>query len=237
MLKISDYKRWCQYLNVDFYQSMKPLFEQYPHDKNCNRIFFDLKVDPNRWSIKIPSELSDYLYWYGYPIINYNAGICRDKDGRYIRIGKLLLRLGREDLLLTYSNSKQNTLKNIFNLKVVISRHPYDIIGMSTNRGWSSCLDLNDQRYQGKYVYSLIRLLGDGSLVAYLIRGNDLNIRNPICRSLIMNWNKFYVDDHVYGTSVPEFREFLDQFTIEANQFISQKSLGILSSAISSKSS
>ncbi len=133
-----------------------------------------------------------------------------------MRIGKLLNKLGEERLLQTYNRSKENTLKNVNDLQVVISRHPYDIIGMSTDRGWTTCHDLNDERYGGKHLRNITKNLRNGSLVAYVIRKSDRNINDPISRCLIENrYNGLGVDRHVYGTNVPGFVKFLDNWVKE----------------------
>ena len=214
---IGDYKNWSKFSNKDFYNEIGKYFKNFPdHDKNYNRIYFDLDIDPDRFKISIPLEISDYMRWYGYPIIDYERGVCQDKDGREIRIGRLFIKLGEEGLLQAYNNSKQNMLKNVKDLQVVISRHPYDIIGMSTNRGWTTCHDINDKRYKGHHLHGLKQSLISGSLIAYLIRKSDRNITNPISRCLLSAYNNtefrsksIYVDNHVYGTKVPEFLEFL----------------------------
>ncbi len=217
---ISDYKKWVGHFNNEFYKSMESIFKQYPdHDKNYNRIYFDLKVDPSKFEDRIPQEIKDYMGWYGYPILDWSKGICQDKDGRPIKIGRLFQKINRPDLLKSYNDSRNNLLKNIDNLQIVISRHPYDIIGMSTGRGWSTCLDVKDTRYGGKHLYGLTRLLKEGCLVAYLIRVGDRDIKNPISRVIIHNYGsnespRFSVDHHIYGTHIEEIIEFLNNWVL-----------------------
>lgn len=217
-VKVSDYRKWSKYANMDFYKDVESAFKDTKdHDKNFNRIYFDLKVDNDSFEIDIPQEISDWFNWFSMgndmEIVDYNKGICRDKDGREMRIGRLLNKYGEEGLLKTYNQSKTNTLKNVDDLQVVISRHPYDIIGMSTNRGWTTCHDLNDKRYGGEHLHGISNDLRDGVLVAYLIRKSDKNIKNPISRCLINNYyGRLSVDDHVYGTYVREFVEFLENW-------------------------
>ena len=214
MIKISDFKKWEQHFNYKFYEVIGDYFKKFKGDKRHNRIYFKLKVLPSK-NMSVPHEISDYMNWFGYPIIDYKKGLCEDKYGREIRIGKLFTDLGRQDLLKIYSESKQS-LKNTDNLLVVISRHPYDIIGMSTGRGWSTCHDLNDQKYGGKHLHGLKGDLGNKTLVAYLIRDNDLNINNPISRVVIRKswWDiNLYPDQKCYGTIVPEFQEFVNKWT------------------------
>lgn len=223
-ITVSDYKEWNKYCNTDFYNRMGEYFAKFEdHDKNYNRIYFDLKVNHDNFQIIIPQELSDFMRWNNYPILDYELGICRDRDGREIKIGKLLNRLGEERLLKTYNQSKTNTLKNINDLQIVISRHPYDIIGMSTGRGWTTCHDLNDRRYGGKHLHHLKNNLRNGVLIAYLIRKSDRNINNPISRCLIFNdaWrtngSSVHLDKNVYGTDVKEFTKFLRKFCKKYN--------------------
>lgn len=230
-VSISKYKDWVKFTDKNFYDKMGEFFQKFPdHDKNYNRIYFNLKINPDIFQVVVPQELQDFMGWYGYPILNYDKGICRDKDGREIKIGKLLTKLGEERLLKTYVDSKQNTLKKTDDLQVVISRHPYDIIGMSTNRGWTTCHDINDKRYGGKHLGGLKSDLQRGILIAYLIKKSDRNITKPICRCKIVSYyngsmpfdpcskRQLYIDNHSYGTNVPEFREFLIKWVYEYNQ-------------------
>ena len=218
-VKVSDYKNWSRYANLEFYKKMGGNFKKAEdHDKNFNRIYYDLKVDHDSFEVLIPEEISDWFRWFSMgndmEIIDYNRGLCRDKDGREMRIGRLLRKYGEDGLLKAYNQSKTNFLKNIDDLQVVISRHPYDIIGMSTNRGWTTCHDINDKRYGGDHLHGIRTSLNRGSLVAYLIRKKDRNIENPISRCLISSdFNgRVSVDRHVYGTRVKEFTDFLENW-------------------------
>ena len=224
-VSISDYKKWSKDTNKTFFNEMGEYFKNFSdHDKNYYRIYFDLEVNTDDFEVVIPDEITDFFTWFGpegpyktqMKIIDYNKGLCTDKEGRQMRIGKLLNKLGEEKLLQTYNRSKENTLKNVSDLQVVISRHPYDIIGMSTDRGWTTCHDLNDKRYDGKHLYNITRSLRRGTLAAYVIRKSDRNINDPISRCLIENrYNGLGVDHHVYGTNVPGFVKFLDNWVKE----------------------
>ncbi len=134
-------------------------------------------------------------------------------NGQSTRIGKVLEKLGRSDLLKVYAESKSMNLKKTDNLLVAICRHPYDIIGMSTGRGWSTCLDLHDKKYGGYHLNGLEGYLNRGCLMAYLIRDNDLNINNPISRLIIFNSsNILVIDNKMYGTIVPEMFKLVDNW-------------------------
>jgi hypothetical protein len=78
-----------------------------------------------------------------------------------------------------YANSHARAGKNIDNkLLVVISQLPHDIGSMSTNRGWTSCMNLDDGHHK-EDIYCEVAV---GSLVAYLIREEDKQIAHPIGR-------------------------------------------------------
>lgn len=216
MLKISEYKNYIGSYNFEFYNLMENFFKsQDVTDKRSNRIYYDLNIDPKNFKVCPPKELQDYFWWNNLRIIDYVKGLCVDEKGQEIKIGKLLNKRGEPSLIKLYSESKNNSLKNYKKLKVVISRHPYDIIGMSTDRGWTTCLDLSDKRYGGSHLWHLRSLLNSGCLIAYLIHENDLNINNPISRVVINYyepWNSFSIDSSIYGTYVKEFEDFIIKF-------------------------
>lgn len=66
-------------------------------------------------------------------------------------------------------------------LWLCISNHAYDIAGMSTNRDWTSCMNIIDGSAK-LHVEEDIRL---GTLVVYLIDKKDTNIEHPYGRVLI----------------------------------------------------
>lgn len=70
---------------------------------------------------------------------------------------------------------------NSNNLSLVISNHAYDIAGMSTNRDWTSCMNIIDGDNR-VYVKHDIQY---GTLVAYIIDKKDTNIQQPYGRILI----------------------------------------------------
>ncbi len=220
-ISISDYKKWSEDFNWDNYKELDVFFGKE------NRLYYDLKVNTSSFKVKVPDEITDFFGWNGYEIEDYDAGLCIDKDDRPIRIGKLLTRLGETDLLNTYNKSKENTLKNVGDLQVVISRHPYDIIGMSTNRGWTTCHDINDKRYGGKHLHHLTENLKSGTIIAYLIRKDDKNIKNPIARCLLKRNRftryKYEVDHHVYGTRVNAMTKFLKSWCDDINEKLIKK--------------
>ncbi len=164
--------------------------------------------------------LKSYLSQNGYIITNYFKGECLDSMERKCRIGKVLNKLGNQDYIFQYNNDPSRIgLKNNKNLKICISKDPIDIINMSTGRKWTSCMDLNTGSYSGKIKYDLKY----GSIIAYLIHSNDLNILNPIARILIKPYFNNKGDyilvpaQKVYGDKIGGFLETINEwaFTIQ----------------------
>ena len=126
-----------------------------------------------------------------------------------------------------------NTRPNIKDVEcqVVISRDPYDIAGMSTDRKWHSCMELKNenenydersknQNQGGMYRYYVKNDLTEGSLIAYLIDKKDREIEAPYARVLIKpyinrQWNQIFLS--------PEARVYKDDTLIDsvlANKFL-----------------
>lgn len=103
------------------------------------------------------------------------------------KIGKVLAKICDETLINFFKIDPIRLGKNISsaidsnNLWIVISNHAYDIAGMSTNRDWTSCMNiLNGENKE--YVAADIEF---GTLIAYIIDKNDTNIEHPYGRILI----------------------------------------------------
>jgi hypothetical protein len=103
--------------------------------------------------------------------------------------------------------------------EIVISRHPYDIAGMSSDRNWTSCMDLGlvGIVYKDKTVNNGINniyiksFIEEGGLISYLIKSDDKNINKPLGRALIVPYkseqnNEIYykVPDKIYGSVINE---------------------------------
>lgn len=96
---------------------------------------------------------------------------------------------------------RENKVKSFY---IVFSKHRYDVAGMSTGRGWTSCMNL----YSGINAHYVQHDVKAGTLVAYLVRNDDLNIKNPVARVAIKPFvsledpsNVLYqAEQRVYGT-------------------------------------
>lgn len=157
-------------------------------------------------------------------IENYVAGLCKKKgdDKNLYKIGKVLnkiVELG-SSLPDRFANDPIRQANKKTSIMVVISRHPYDIAGMSTDRGWTSCMALPGDKIQPKggerceYVEGEIK---DGAIIAYLVNKNDPNITKPIARMLLKSYyneddpsKKILVSGPVYGTDINGFTETVD---------------------------
>ena len=116
-------------------------------------------------------------------------------------MGKVLTMFGKSDetaldLLQKYNNEKSVVANTDTEYLMVISKHPYDIGGMSTDRNWKSCMNLRggEDRH---YVEIDIEL---GTIISYLVEKNDKNIQDPVSRILIKPYiNEDDQDDILYG--------------------------------------
>lgn len=119
---------------------------------------------------------------------------------------------------------------------VVISRHPYDIAGMSTDRNWTSCMDLGpkieykDRKEENGLHSDYVKEdIASGSLIAYLVSdkdrtpGGDLAIRRPIGRILMKPFvsedgSKIaYSVGKIYGAGGEAFKSFISKWVEDFN--------------------
>lgn len=176
-------------------------------------------------------SINDYINGYAYK--------KTDEDKKQpLRIGKMLTKFSDEKdvdaLLKSFKNDPLRSTKKYNKYKVVISRHPYDIAGMSTDRNWSSCMNLgykgihfsnSDAGVNKHYVQNDI---SEGSIIAYLISPTDVHengkpaIHRPLSRILMkphINENirndYAYSRGRTYGASNPKFSQFIDKWLIE----------------------
>lgn len=219
---------------------------------NKDRLFYDLELTDNEVGNYNPliEKINGLLakYHSGYRIRNekeYKSGIIySDKDfekkqGR--KIGRLLgsIKTSESESLLDSFKKDPSRLTKQNNYKVVISRHPYDIAGMSTDRNWRSCMTLgipnviykddknkNTDGINKRYVATDIR---EGSIIAYLVSSSDVNkngkieIRRPLSRILMKPFNNIkdsndivYSLGKIYGAGVSKFSDFVKNW-LEVN--------------------
>lgn len=237
-IEISDYRKWHNIKNDTFDKDMEKYFKEFQdHDRNYYRIYFDFKPNIDEWNYDIPREIIEYLYWFDYIIVDKIKGLCKNyKNNVVYKIGKVLASKKRDDLLKIYADSRTNILKDMGDLSIVISRHTYDIAGQSTNRRWTTCHDIKDAGWDGKYLYDMKNEMLNGVLVAYVIKKNDRNIKNPLARTLIYRDVKYLKSKKSqYGIPIPGFLSKITNFCNKYNNYVDKNNLLKLNSYIIKK--
>ena len=179
----------------------------------------------------IPPAVRSALKKMGYVATDYLAKKCvkiADKEQKNVfNIGKVIAK--DEHAKAAFDNDPQ--LQNSHGgkgLQMVISCHPYDIIGMSTGRDWDnqSCMRLKDNRVgfdNGQYSHHVKADVAEGTLVAYAVDTADTNINRPKGRCLIKPFINnegdvlYRRETKIYGNPVPGFNSTLNAFIRKLN--------------------
>ena len=197
---------------------------RYTHDRNGYRVYIPIQTDQPMRQQKSTTQqqIEQELAKHGFEMVDYRKGIVRNTEkNQNIKIGKVLNKLNMQALLNAFNTDKsREATKSEY--MAVISRHPYDIAGMSTDRGWTSCMNLQSGSYN-RYVPIDIR---EGSVIAYVTRIDDLDIKNPVGRVLLKPFVDvlgkpviyFGIEDKVYGTNVPGFVDAVKSWVNRVNQ-------------------
>lgn len=213
----SQYRQYVKGWNKERYAD---LFRKYTGDRNNFRIHIPLsKQGAKRINVAaIPEAIQKSVSEKGYMVEDYVTGIAVDSTGkRRIKIGKLL----PPELQQLFANDKsRSNARNAAagNQMVVISRHPYDVAGMSTDRGWVSCMHLVGGS-NAKYVRDDIN---QGSIIAYLVNKDDINLQRPTARILMRvyraeNGKKGLFPSGVYGARSQPFFDTVRKWCSEVN--------------------
>jgi hypothetical protein len=206
-------------LSLEFQKKYKPFFEKRPKEvidrlnkllDNKERVYIPYNSDTiseTQLNVKI------YLEETGYKILDYklNQAVQVENNKRVIRISKLLAK--NPELLkdFTLDDTRANTRAGS-DFSIVLTSNYEDVAGMSFDRCWTnSCLDIQSGQNK-KYVKNEVQ---QGTVVAYLIKSDDLNVEEPLGRVNIKPYYNFkeeneiiYVLDHrVYG-NVPDEKLF-----------------------------
>jgi hypothetical protein len=180
------------------------------------------KVIPNK-------QVVDFLKLNGFTVKDYAKNLAIDANGREKRIGSIIAK--NPTIKKLYDNDPARQGSNVQGHQiVVISRHPYDIAAMSTDRGWTSCMNIRDG---GNRHFIPIEIKA-GTIIAYLIDKNDKNINDASARVLIKpfisNEIPYYtedieddyivlgIQDKVYGTANDSFIDTVKKWVDEVNQ-------------------
>ena len=199
-----------------------------------DRLYYDLEDSFNTSYIYNPLEnqVKIALENSGYSIVDYNSGIASKKgdEKNVFKIQKILNKIGELDLKNKMDADPLRSSSTKKDKMIVISRHGVDIAGQSTGRDWVSCKEINGQN--GRYVWTEIE---KGSLVAYLITPEDVNIEKPIARIIIGVYISekdpkdfiLYPDKSVYGNyKMSDFMDFVKKWCTDVNRKLSPKNEG-----------
>jgi len=194
-----------------------PTLHNHIFGEGITRIVIELanfEIEPNSIIVK-------HLNNNGYEVEDYAAGLAyrKENEKRKYKIGKLLTH--NSSLIKIFNNDPRRYVKNTKGYKIVISRNPYDIAFMSTRRGWTSCMDLEvklNKKKEMKYY------VDRGAIIAYLVKEDDLEIRNPIARIMINPYFNaseeivYMVSKMMYGSGPYSFYQTLEEWIKTINK-------------------
>jgi hypothetical protein len=169
----------------------------------------------------------------GYKTDDYVSGTAYHESDpkRKYRIGSLLSGehdKGTRKLTMTGANKgKPMSLSQVYAAdpvrgaaktpkEIVISKNKYDVAGVSTDRGWSSCMDMDG----GSNKHYLPKDIANHTLAAYLVKKGEDPDKNPLGRISI---KQFYNEGHkiwrpengVYGAAPRGFHSQVSSWADE----------------------
>lgn len=181
--------------------------------------------DPNDKKLEAPKPIQEHLAKHGFEVHDYVNGHAKDKHGRTMKIGKALQQTNADPHLINSFNSdpERANAKQHANLQVVVSRHPYDVAGMSTNRSWTSCMDMDSTKKgnisNAHYLHHEVK---NGTHVAYLTQKGDDHVKNPVARIALKPFTSedgthhiLRPEDKQYGNAASAFEHTVNSWTNE----------------------
>jgi hypothetical protein len=220
-LKPSQYRQFVRGWKPS--QDFLTIFRRESKGKSPFRVLISPEQNAINLKSIIPKELMEYLLKnnYNMDLIGYVTGYVNDKYGRKQKLGKVI---ADHPNLLNPFNSDESRKKDLMELNkesfvVAISHHPYDIAGMSTDRGWTSCTNLLGE-YEKSAPMKVQPEIDNKSIIAYLVRRSDININKPVARAIAKKFvsdagSEKYVIDAVYPDRNPSlintFQKWLDK--------------------------
>ena len=168
----------------------------FPKDQDRMEIPLEMEQAP---AVPHP-DVQKHLEDNGYSINDYRGGFATDKYGRSVSIGKILNKTkASPEITNAFMNDPQRAASSIAQPKIIISRHPHDVAGMSTDRGWRSCMEMGGPNTRGGInQHYLQHDIQNGTHVAYLVRPEDNDIKKPMARIAL----KPYHDSDLTGFDV-----------------------------------
>lgn len=153
-----------------------------------------------------------------------NIATSVDNPKNKIKIGKLLMKVGDEDLMKKFKNDPKRALSKDEKFDIIISRHPYDIAGQSTGRSWISCMTLpTKEKRAGDHCSYVRNDIVSGTIVAYLVRAGDNNISRPVSRVLIKPVKRNRDEKALYATSYTLYGAQSEEFKNIVKKWVYRK--------------
>ena len=191
-----------------------------------DRITIPLESAPENPDRQVEPDyrVEDHLKKHGYSVHDYGKGIAKktitvgnpekgvpyQQKEQHVNIGKVLQATGAADHI-------KNAFANDTNRQgihiggdhhIIISKHPYDVAGASTDRGWNSCMNMSQSKEAGNQSEQLENDVKYGTHAAYIVHKDDHDINHPVARVMLKPF-KSEDSDHtilrpeekVYGVS------------------------------------
>lgn len=150
------------------------------------------------------TSVENHLHQNGFHSTDYRAGVTKDAYNRTVSIGKALTKTNAQQQLLNDFAKHQKTYANdpdTSDLQIVISKHPYDVVGMSQGTAWGvrdnqecddvsdtqSCMRFGTPQHEQHIPSELIA----GTHIAWLTKKGDNEAKNPISRIKLLPYDKF----------------------------------------------
>ena len=186
---------------------------------NKPRTYFNLQIKTTK--INSPIKIKKALKKLGYNIVDYVQGTAEKGDSRLIGIGKILSRAKHFDLKKIFDERLKGDKKTYRAYRVVFTHNPMDIATMSSNRRWTSCMDVfGSDRERVKQIFNKI---AQGGMVVYLVDEKDTDIKNPYARISIRKYvgkdgYMFLPAETCYGVQNKTFMKFVYDKIKESNK-------------------
>jgi len=175
--------------------------------KRGDRVYFPFSSSEGMITQDSPvkKDVESALQGTDYKLKDYKTGIVVDKLGRDMKLGKALTKLGKTDVLNKFRDDPTRESSKKTEFIIVFSKHQYDIAGMSTDRGWTSCMNL----YKGEYKEYVEWDVKEGSFICYLTKPEDTNLNKPTGRILVKPYTNtkdkndvlYSPESKIYGTA------------------------------------
>ena len=179
-----------QKMMVDKYTAKRPADISFGPMFKEQRTYFDLS-ESSLPVLQIPLNIVDILDEEGYYCPDYRQPYVYKKDDKLknkpVKLVKVLSKNLKNDqekfneLKKQFDERLSTSRKETVKCKICITHHPYDVAGMSTDRNWTSCMELNN----GMYKDTPLKQVQYGGMCAYLINENDLKVAEPYARIAI----------------------------------------------------